>query len=150
MFHIRSILRPLVVAMSLAFVAAPAAAYAGEGRAQAGAKDEKPREGKRFPVAAETFQKHVEKRIEHAREKLEAHMKEKNIAEDKRAAIRKEFESSAAEVRAAVKRVSQDGTVTKEEAKEVHDLAKSLRHKAHEKLGGKRAKDHDKKEKKDR
>jgi hypothetical protein len=151
MLQVRSILRPLVVAMSLAFIAAPAAAYAGEGHAQAGAKDEKPREGKRFPVAAEKFQKHVEKRIEHAREKLEQHMKEKNLADDKRAAIRKEFDSGAAEVRAAAKRVGQDGTVTKEEAQEVRELAKSMRQKAHEKLGGKhRAKDHDKKEKKDR
>ena len=145
MLHVRSILRSLVVAMSLAIVAAPAAAFAGEGRAQAGAKDEgKPREGKRFPVPAEKFQKHVEKRIEKAREKLEAHMKEKNLADDKRAAIRKEFESGVVEVRAAAKRVGQDGTVTKEEAKEVRDLAKSLRHKAGEKNKGHR-KAHDKK-----
>jgi len=141
MLHVRSILRTLAVAMTLALVAAPAVAIAGEGRAPAGAKDDAKHRGeKHFPLPADKFQKHVEKRIEKAREKLEARMKEKNLAEDKRAAIRKEFEATATEVRAAVKRVGQDGTVTKEEAQQVRELAKSLRHKGHDKKPSKQGK----------
>jgi hypothetical protein len=140
MLHLRSILRPLAVALTLAFVAAPAVAFAGEGRAPAGARDEAKRDGKKhFPVSAEKFQKHVDKRIEKARAKLETRMKERNVPEDKRAAARKAFEESATQVRAAAKRVGQDGTVTKEEAKEVRDLAKSLKQKAREHRKGAKA-----------
>jgi hypothetical protein len=137
MLHVRSILRPLAVALTLALVAAPAVALAGEGPAPAGARDEaKQHRPKHFPVSADKFQKGVDKRIEKMRAKLETRLEERNVPEGKRAAIRKEFDDGATQVRAAAKRVGQDGSVTKEEAKEVRDLAKSLRKKAHDKKKG--------------
>lgn len=134
MTHLRSILRPLAVALCLSFAAAPAVAFAGEGRAPHGAKAEgSKKERPTFPIAADKFQARVEKRLEKARARMEARMKERNVPEDKRAARRKTFDDGAAAVRAAVKRVGQDGTVTKEEAKEVRKLAKQLRKGAHDK-----------------
>lgn len=132
----RSILRSLVLASTFALVAAPAVAFAGEGHGKDAAKEEgKHGKDKHFPIAAEKFQKHVEKRIEKARTKLETHMKEKNLAADKRAEILKAFEAGAVEVRALAKRVGEDGTVTKDEAQQVRVLARSLKQKAHEKHG---------------
>jgi hypothetical protein len=132
----RSLFRALAVASTLAFVAAPAMAFAGEGHPKDAAKEEgKHGKGKQFPVAADKFQKHVDKRIEKARAKLEEHMKAKNLPEDKRAAARKAFDAGAAQVQAAAKKAGEDGTVTKDEAKAVRELARSLRQKGHDKRG---------------
>lgn len=142
----RSLFRALAVASTLAFVAAPAIAFAGEGHPKDSAKEEgKHGKGKHFPIAAEKFQKHVDKRIEKARAKLEERMKQKNLPEDKRAALRKAFDAGAVQVQAAAKKAGEDGTVTKDEAKAVRELARSLRQKAREQLGhGRGDKKHDK------
>lgn len=147
MATLRSMFQVLALASAVSVLAVPAMALAGEGRGQQGAEEEakhgKDGKEKHFPIKAEKFQKHVEKRIEKARAKLEAHLKEKNLAEDKRALIRKEFEAGATEVRALAKKVGEDGTVTKDEAEQVRTLARSMKQKAREKLG--HGKKHDKK-----
>lgn len=147
MTTLRSMFRVVALASAAFLMAVPALASAGEGRGQGAAEEAKQgkhgkdgehgKDGKerRFPIKAEKFQKVIEKRLGKAREKLEAHMKEKNLPEDKRAAIRKEFEAGATEVRALAKQVGEDGSVTKEEAQKVRDLARSLKHKAREKHG---------------
>ncbi|MDI1448021.1 hypothetical protein [Polyangium sp. 6x1] len=139
MMHVPSFFRPLAVALCLAFAAAPTVAFAGENSAPAGAKA-KDEAGKRkrisFPIQADQFAKHMEKHIEKARARMESHMKEKNLPEADRAARRKAFDASATEVRAAAKRVAQDGTVTKEEAKEVRKVAKGLKQGGHDKKKG--------------
>ncbi|HVK65110.1 MAG TPA: hypothetical protein VM694_11565 [Polyangium sp.] len=145
MTYVPSFFRPLAVALCLAFAAAPTVAFAGEGSAPAGAtaKDEAGKKKRiAFPIPADQFTKHVEKRIEKARGHMESHMKEKNLPEADRAARRKAFDASATEVRAAIKRVAQDGTVTKDEAKEVRKLAKGLKQGGHDKKKGRH---HDKK-----
>jgi hypothetical protein len=153
MSSIRTFVRPLAVALTLAFAAIPASAFADSGRpAPAGAKAERPapaeakkgdKKGKHqhFPIEAQKFQEVVEKRIGKARDQMESAMEKHNVPDVLKTQIRKDFNDGAALVRAAAKRVGADGTVTKEEAKEVKDLAKSLKQKAREKyLGGKKEK----------
>jgi hypothetical protein len=129
MLHLRSILRSLAVALALTVVAAPVVAQADEGRAPAARKDEGKQGGKHekhFPVDAAKFEKHVDKRIAKQREHMEKAMAEHNVPEAKRAERRKQFDDGAAKVRAEVKRVGADGTVTKEEAQQVRELSRSL------------------------
>ncbi|MCC6552893.1 MAG: hypothetical protein IT372_07715, partial [Polyangiaceae bacterium] len=141
---IRTFVRPLAVALSLAFAAVPATALADSSRpAPADAKegkehgkgqrrdhDKKDRERPQFPLEAAKFQQIVDKRIAKAREHMERALDKHNVPDLLKAQIRKEFDAGAAQIQAAAKRVEADGTVTKEEAKEVRDLVKSLKRKA--------------------
>lgn len=147
MSSIRTVARSIALALSLAVAAAPAAALADDSgsAAPADAKggqhgkrrgEEQGKKGKRgFPVEAAKFQKMVEKRISKAREKVERVMEKRGVPEATRAQIRKELEAGAVFVRAAAQRAGADGSVTREEAQQVRDLAKDLKQKAREKLG---------------
>ena len=145
MKSIRSIVRPVAIALVLALSAVPVTAFAGDRTPAAETKKDQ----RRFPMKAESFNKRIEKRIAHMREQLSRTLAAHKVPEAKQAQIKKDFEDSAASVRAAAARASADGTVTKEEAKDVRDLAKGLKRKAHEKRQpGKangRGRDHDKK-----
>jgi Skp family chaperone for outer membrane proteins len=134
MSHVRSFFRPLAVALTLTFVAAPLTALAHPGVILAGTKTEAAKdEHKRFPMAADRFEKRVEKRIDTAREKLEKRMGKRNVPEGERNAMRKRFESRAGELRAAAKAAGADGKITAEEAKEIRERARELRQKGKEK-----------------
>ena len=134
MSHLRSFFRPLAVALSLTFVAAPLTALAAsKSEVAAGHKAEAKDGKKHFPMAAAQFEKHMDKRIEKAREKLEKRMGKRNVPETKRAEMRKRFEESASALRAAAKRAGADGQVTVEEAKEVRERARELRGKGKDK-----------------
>ena len=138
MMSLRTFVRPLAVALTLAFAAVPATALA-EGnhprRDEAKNKGEHKKDRAQFPIAADKFQAHVEKRITKMRERIESRMEKRNVLDAKRVEVRKNFEAGAGQVREAAKRAGADGTVTKEEAKQVRDLAKSLQQKAREKHG---------------
>ena len=161
MSSIRTFLRSAAVALSLAVVAAPTAALAEEGKRPAPAdqkggehgkgkgKRHEDKQGKRkgrgqgevpqFPVEAKKFQEMVEARIAKAREHMESALGKHNVPEPIRAMIRKDFEAGAAEIREAAKKAAADGSVTKEEAKEVRELSRDLKREAREKYlpGGK-------------
>jgi tellurite resistance protein len=128
MSHVRSFFRPLAVALTVAFVAAPLTAFAGTtGAAPAGTKTEAREKHKaHFPMPGATFEQKVDKRIEKARARLEKHMGKANVPDAKRAEARKRFDEGATQLRAAAKRAAADGTVTAEEAKEVRKVARSL------------------------
>ena len=135
MKSIRSIVRPVAVALAFALCAAPVTAFAGDRAPAAEAK-----QARRFPMQAESFNKLIEKRIAHMRERLTQMLAAHKVPEAKQAQIKKDFEDGAAAIRAAAARAGADGSVTKEEAKEVRGLAKDLKQKAREKyLPGKRA-----------
>jgi len=143
-------IRIAVAAVSL--VALPAFAYADGNTAKADhAGHVKDKGGKKaqFPMDADTFRAHVEKRISKGREKLVEHMQKKNVSADKQSAILAKFDEGSKQVREATDKVCADGTVTKEEAQSVRDLAKSLREQARAERGkGKEARrDHQKKQK---
>jgi tellurite resistance protein len=128
MKSIRTIVRPIVAALVFAIAAAPVTAFAGS-------KDNAAETKKRpsFPMTAESFNKLIEKRITHMRERLEKMMKDRKVPDAMQAQIKKDFEAGATAVRAAAAKAGADGSVTKDEAKQVKDLAKDLKQKAREK-----------------
>jgi len=140
--------RTIRIALAAAsLVALPAIAYAGGNGKDAPAEHTKGKDGKaQFPMQADAFRAKVETRITKGRERLVAHLTKKNVDADKQKEILAKFDDGAAKVRAATDSACADGTVTKEEAKGVRDLAKSLRHKAHEK-GKEARRNHQKKQK---
>jgi hypothetical protein len=147
MISIRALSRPVAVASVLfALVAIPSAALAcddHENTSGHASKDEKAkRHDHKFPVKTDEFKQMVEKRIAHARERLQGALAAHSVPEGIQAQIKKEFEDGANVVRAAAARVGADGTVTKDEAKEVKQLARKLKRQAREKfqLGRKDAK----------
>lgn len=139
---IRTFVRPLAAALALSFAAVPATALAdttapaqADGKGQARHRKEHGKRGEhlQFPVQAQTFKEHVEKRIQHARAHLERAAEKRNVPEAQRLQLRKDLDDAASQIRAAAQRAGADGTVTREEAKQVRELSKDLKHKAREK-----------------
>ena len=141
----RTFIRPLFVALSLAFAtsaAAPAFADGADAK-PAPAKDAKAIHAKKlrlgnaekFPMTADKFTKVVDKRIERVKAKVEGAMKKHKVADADKAKVLKEFDDGAALVRAAAKKAGTDGQVTAAEAKEVQALAKKLHEQMRTKLG---------------
>jgi hypothetical protein len=135
MFQMSSLARSVAVSLALAIGIAPLAASAQEKdkQEQAGKRGDKRGEKhgkKHFPMKADEFKKHVENRITRSIEKLDTVLAKRNVPVAKRAEIKKDVEAAAVLVRAAAARVAADGTVTKEEAKEVRGLAKDMKKKA--------------------
>jgi hypothetical protein len=85
----------------------------------------------KFPMTAAEFRDHVNKRVEKARLKLEEHITEKQLPADKADEHRARFRAAVAQISTKVDEVCADGTVTKEEAEAVRELAKSLLHHHH-------------------
>jgi hypothetical protein len=133
MFSARSLIRSLPLVAAIVLAAAPSFADDPRG-ADAGEQGDKsdPLVNNQFPMPADKFQKLVDQRIERALHQLDQFMQRREVPKAKRAEVRKAADAAAARVRAAAARVTADGHVTKEEAKEVRDLARAevsnLRH----------------------
>ena len=117
----------------------PLYAFADDSAAQARSearveKKEKGDKAKHFPMPAAEFKAKVDGRITKMRARIEAKMKEKGVAAEKQKTALATFDAGSAKVRAAADAAGKDGTVTKEEAKGVHDLAKQLRKEARGKV----------------
>ena len=130
------IVAALALSLSVAFSSALALAAAPQrdhaARHQEGAKQ--------FPVEAAAFKTHMATRLGKAREKMEERLTKKQVPADKAQEIRAKFDLGAARVNEKVDQVCADGTVTKEEAKEVRQVARQLHpHKAHAKKAAKLA-----------
>jgi hypothetical protein len=94
-----------------------------------------------FPMKADEFRAMVEKKIERVKARVEKGMAQHKLPADKRVEITKAVDEAAKQVRTAVDKAATDGSVTKEEAKQVRELADQLRTKLRgELLGGKHAK----------
>lgn len=93
-----------------------------------------------FPMKADEFRAMVEKRIEKVKARVEKGMEQHKIPAAQRAEISKAVDEAAKQVRGAVDKAAADGTVTKEEAKQVRELAEQLRSKVRGQLGGGHAK----------
>jgi hypothetical protein len=90
---------------------------------------------RKFPMPAESFNKLIEKRLTKAREHLVKALDSRNLPEATKVQAKKDFDDGAAAVRALSAKVRADGTVTKEEAKQVRALSKDLKQKARAKYG---------------
>ena len=85
----------------------------------------------KFPMAAAEFRQHVTDRVAKARVKMEEHIASKQLPQDKADAHRARFQIAVDQITAKVDEVCADGTVTKEEALAVRELARSLLHHHH-------------------
>jgi hypothetical protein len=81
-----------------------------------------------YPATAAVFRAYVSERITTARAKLEHHIVEHQINQQRADVLRARFNAAIGTLNAKVDAVCADGTVTHEEAHEVHELAKQLRH----------------------
>jgi hypothetical protein len=100
------------------------------GKAGRGEKGDKAQ----FPMPAAEFQARVAKRAEKVRARVEEHIAKKNLPADKAAAVRAKMAAAQAAINQEVAKVVADGTVTKEEAKQVREVARAQRpHKGHKK-----------------
>jgi hypothetical protein len=112
--------RSIVAALALlacTVVAVPA--FAGE--------KEKPQ----FPMAAAEFQGKVDANIAKAREHMEKRITDRKLDDTKAKEARDRFDAVVTKVEAAAANAEADGTVTKEEAKEVRQVARELGHRGH-------------------
>jgi hypothetical protein len=119
----------------------PASAFA-EGKADG--KDTK-KKGK-FPMTAQEFRASTGERIAKARGKMEDKIKGSKMSEDRAKVLRARFESVSTKVGKAVTKVTADGSVTREEFKEVTEVAREARREAAKTI--KFEKRHDKKDEK--
>lgn len=110
----RSTIVAAVLAISTLFAAAPA--MAGEHGGKGGAS---------FPMPAAAFQTKVNERQAKAREHMEKRASKLSAEEAKE--LRAKFDAGVVKVNAEVAKATADGTVTKEEAKAVRQVAKELR-----------------------
>lgn len=129
-------IRIALASLALVAVAVPVVAFADSANAgQVGEKGAGKGEKAQFPMAADKFNEKVEARITKVRQKLVDHMTKKGVDADKQTAALAKFDEAAKQVREAATNAGADGTVTKEEAKNVRDLAKKLHHEGKAKNG---------------
>ncbi len=114
---------------AVSLTALPAFAFA-DGSTTQPAPKEHVREGKKavFPIAADKFKAHVEDHIAKSREKLVERLQTKNVPADKQEKVLAKFDEGTKTIMAEVDKACADGTVTKEEAQQVHEVAKTVRH----------------------
>ena len=113
-----------VVALSLAtLVAAPTFAFAAPANTAKAARSEKSE--KQFPMPAAEFKAKIDSKIVRAR----AHMEERaqKLPADQAKALRDKFDAGTAQINAEVAKATADGTVTKDEAKNVFTAMKAMR-----------------------
>lgn len=139
MTTLRQFIRPLALALVFATTAAPLAAFADEKTPKVEKVDKKKHGKGEFPMEAVKFDEIVEKRIAHAREQMENLLAAHPLPDAMKEKIRKDFDAGAAAIRAAAKDAGKDGKVTRDEAKDVRELARDLKDDMREKYGkGKR------------
>ena len=120
--------RGCLLALATVFAAAPA---------MAGDKHEKPS----FPMPAAAFKQKVDARQAKARERMEK--RASTLSAEQAKELRAKFDAGVAKINAEVAKAIADGTVTKEEAGAVRQVAKEVRghghgHGKHAKRGGKK------------
>jgi hypothetical protein len=118
-------------AAAMIAIAVPSVALAADAPTEpvAAADGARAKRGERpkFPMKADSFMAHVEKRIERMRSRVERRLAKSKMNDGAKEARRAKFEAGADKVRAAATEAGADGTVTKDEAKGVRSVAKQLR-----------------------
>ena len=92
-----------------------------------------------YPMKAESFKKLVDSRVEHLKGHLEQGLSKRSLSPEQKAAIEKSMDGAVKQLHAAVDKVSADGLVTRDEAKQIKDLSEQLRTRMRAELKGKRA-----------
>jgi hypothetical protein len=92
-----------------------------------------------YPMKAESFKKLVDGRVDRLKGHLEKGLEKRSLSPEQKAEIEKAMDGAIKELNAAVDKVSSDGVVTRDEAKQVKDLSEQLRSKMRAELKGKHA-----------
>jgi archaellum component FlaC len=92
-----------------------------------------------FPMKAEVFKKIVDGKIDKMKGHFEKGMKKRSLSHNQKADLDKTLEGALKELHSTVDKVSADGVVTKDEAKQVKRVSDQLRTKVREELRGKHA-----------
>ncbi len=75
-----------------------------------------------FPMPAAAYKARQASHIEKSRVRMESHIASKKLDAEQAKLVRARFETSVVKINQAVTKVSADGTVTKDEAKEVRQV----------------------------
>jgi len=92
-----------------------------------------------YPMKAETFKKLVDGRIDRLKGHLDKGLEKRSLSPEQKAEIGKAMDGALKELHAAIEKVSADGVVTRDEAKQIKDLSEQLRTKMRAELKGKHA-----------
>lgn len=92
-----------------------------------------------FPMKADAFKKLVDGKLGKMKGHFERGVGKRSLSHDQKAELDKTLDSALKDIHSAVDKVSADGVVTKDEAKQVRDLSEQLRTKVREELRGKHA-----------
>lgn len=125
----RSTFRTLALVFAAALV--PATALAGGPEGRHGGQDHEAA----FPMKGPEFMAKVDARIQKTRTRVSEAITKKNLPEATKKQVLAEVDAGAAKVRAAATKAAADGTVTKEEAKQVRELAHSVKKELRAKAG---------------
>ncbi len=106
----------------------------GKGHGPRGEKGDRPS----FPMKGGDFITHVESKISKIRARVAEKVAERNLPDPVKKQVMAEVDAGAAKVRAAAQKAAADGTVTKEEAKAVREVAKEVKSDLREKAGMKK------------
>jgi hypothetical protein len=148
----KRVTRTLVAALALAIFAIPAVASAqpGPGDGPRGPEQyEKAKRGnkakrnkRRFPMKGERFVSIINKRVKKMAARIDRRLDKRNVPPELQAKIKADFAKASSQIQGAAAQAASDGTVTKQEAKKVRQLAKKMRKQARQKYGdkGKRGK----------
>lgn len=98
----------------------------GSTAAFAAAKEKGAHEHLVFPMKADAFNQIVEKRVTTIEARVDKRLAKSNLTDEKKAAVKKEVATGVAEIREAAKKAEADGTVTKDEAKDVRAAERKL------------------------
>jgi ribosomal protein L9 len=82
---------------------------------------------KHFPMPAAAFKSHTEAKLAKVKDHLEAHIAKKQLPAEQAKELREKLAAATAKVNAQIEKATADGTVTKEEAKEVRAAMKEIR-----------------------
>jgi hypothetical protein len=92
-----------------------------------------------YPMKAETFKKLVDGRVDRLKGHMEKGLEKRSLSPEQKAEIEKAMDGAIKELHAAVDKVTNDGVVTRDEAKQIKDLSEQLRTKMRAELKGKHA-----------
>jgi hypothetical protein len=123
-----------------ALIAASALVFSGSARAES-----RPPAGHHhshesaYPMKAETYKKMIDGRVDRLKGHLEKGLEKRSLTAEQKSEIEKAMDGALKELHAAVDKVSADGVVTRDEAKQIKDLSDQLRSKMRAELKGKHA-----------
>lgn len=113
-------------ALALSIASTSAGALAAPNKPAPAARHEKGDKDKKFPMKGDEFKRVVSERVGKARERMEKHITRSKASDDKAKEIRARFDATIAKINKKTEEVTADGSVTKEEAKEVFTLFREL------------------------